>query len=98
MSTSVSPGTEESIFELSSLEPPARQGHRAQLMGWRRRAMVAAALLACLALLGLARWLALTPHLDAHWISDSQGRLVLQSSPLAELQTQQGRALLAVLD
>ena len=98
MSTSVSPGTEESIFELSNLEPPARQGHRAQLMGWRRRAMVAAALLACLALLVLARWLALTPHLDAHWVSDSQGRLVLQSSPLAELQTQQGRALLAVLD
>ena len=98
MTATAAPGTEESIFELSGLEPGAPQGHRAHLIGWRRRALVAMALIACLGLFGLTRWLALTPHLNAHWTTNGQGRLELQSSPLPSLQALQGRTLLAITD
>jgi hypothetical protein len=36
-------------------------------MGWRLRLLVVAALLGCVAVLLLARWLAEAPHLDASW-------------------------------
>ena len=58
--------------------------------------MVAVTLLGCLGVILLARWLAATPHLDAQWGSNAQGQLILQSSPLPELQGLQGRVLVAV--
>ncbi len=89
---------QESGFEASTFETSA-----AGLMPWlalagRRRVLVAAALLGCLAIFGLTRWLATTAHLDAQWSSNAQGALVLQSSPLPALQGLQGQVLLTVGD
>ena len=58
--------------------------------------MVAVALLGCLGVFLLARWLANTPYLDAQWASNAHGQLMLQHSPLPELQGLQGRTLVAI--
>ena len=88
--------TEESSFDSSTLEPHAHPQRPLHWIGWRRRAIVAVALLGCLGVLLLARWLAATPHLDAQWGSNDQGQLVLHNSPQPELQGLQGRALVAI--
>ena len=86
----------ESAFDASTLEPDASEWGPLHWIGWRRRVMVAVALLGCLGVFLLARWLAATPHLDAQWGSNAQGQLFLQSSPLPELQGLQGRRLVAI--
>ena len=87
---------EESSFDASTLEPGARERRPLHWIGWRRRAMVAVALLGCLGVFLLARWLAATPHLDAQWGSNAQAQLILQSSPLPALQGLQGQTLVAI--
>src|SRR5687767_7991614 len=49
-------------------------------MGWRLRLLVGAALLGCVAVLLLARWLADAPHIEASWQAGAQGQLELASS------------------
>ena len=88
--------TTSSGFEPSALEPQPAERRPLLWIGWRRRAMVAVALLGCLGVFLLARWLASTPHLDAHWVSNARGQLMLQNSPLPELQGFQGRTLVAI--
>lgn len=73
-------------------------GRRTPWIGWRRQVLATAALLACLAVLALARWLGGTPHLDAHFGVDDRGALVLQASAEPALQGLQGRTLLAIAD
>jgi len=58
--------------------------------------MVSVALLGCLGVFLLARWLAGTPHLDTQWSSNARGQLTLLHSPLPELQGFQGRTLVAI--
>jgi signal transduction histidine kinase len=89
---------EESAFEPSTLESAEPAPRAGWWIGWRRHVLMGAALLGCLAIFGLARWLAVMPQLDAQWGSDGQGGLVLVSSPLPELQGQEGRVLRAVSD
>ena len=86
----------DSAFEASGLEPGPGALRRAAGIGWRRRVLVVATLIGCLALFALVRWLVATPQLDAQWGSSAQGRLVLLSSPLPALQARQGRALVAI--
>lgn len=88
----------ESTFGSSTLETQAGRHWAPALIGWRRRALVAAALLGCLGVFALARWLAGTPHLDVRFSSDAAGVLALQSSSLPALQGHQGRALMALSD
>lgn len=45
---------------------------------WRRQALVVLAVLGCLAVFGLARWLAGTPQLGGHWAAGPGATLVLQ--------------------
>jgi len=66
-------------------------------MGWRLRLLVVAALLGCVGVLLLARWLAESPHLDATWKAGAQGQLVLVSSADPALAPHEGRALLGVI-
>ena len=66
-------------------------------MGWRLRLLVVAALLGCVGVLLLARWLAEFPHLDATWKSNAQGQLELVSSADPMLTPHEGRALLGVI-
>jgi signal transduction histidine kinase len=91
-------GAEPAAIEPSTLDSAAERWSPAPLIGWRRRALVAAALLGCLGLFLMARWLAGTPHLDAQWATNAQGALVLQASPLPELKSHVGQTLVAVSD
>lgn len=68
----------------------------AQWTGWRLAVLVGVALLGGLALLAFARWLAAAPHLDTTWVAGPGGELRLQATPLAALQAQRGRVLLAI--
>lgn len=64
-------------------------------MGWRRRALVAWALLGCLAVLALARTLAASPALSGLWQAREDGQLVLLAgSP--EWNVPAGRPLVAL--
>ncbi len=85
----------ESAFEASAFEVGSR-GPLSRWIGWRRRALVVAALAGCVAVFWLARWLAATPQIDATWAVGTEGRLVLQSSPVAGLRAHQGQAVLAI--
>jgi signal transduction histidine kinase len=87
----------DSIFEASAFERALGPQPARGWLGWRRRALVLAALLGCLALLALARWLAATPHIEANWSEGAGGTLVLQASPLAALADRRGHALVAIV-
>jgi signal transduction histidine kinase len=89
---------DDSTLEPSSFGPATHGAPAPHRIGWRRRALVVVALVGCVGLFGLARWLAATPELDAQWAVNAQGGLVLQGSPLPELQGLQGRALLSIVD
>ena len=81
----------------SSASPQAADGPSlARWMAWRRRCLVAVALLACLGLFMLVRWLAAAPSLDAQWAAGPQGQLVLLSSAEPVLQGLQGQALKSI--
>jgi signal transduction histidine kinase len=86
----------ESVFESSTLEARAQGLRSALALGWRRRAMVVVALLGCLGLLAMARWLAATPYLDAQWAGGGNGSLILQDSALGELKPHLGQTLVAL--
>ena len=55
-----------------------------------------AALLGCLAVFTLARWLATAPQLDGNWQAEPNGQLVLTNSRLTALQKHSGQSLQAV--
>lgn len=98
MSASARPAPEragggDSLFEASAFERSLNSGAPRRWMSWHRRALTLAALLGCLGLFGLARWLAATPHLDAEWQAGPTGELILQSSGLRALADHRGRAL-----
>ena len=96
MPATATPRGEDSAFEPSALEPAAQDLTSTRWIGWRRRTLIIAALLGCLGLFAMARWLAATPYLDAQWSSNAHGDLVLQSSPLPALSGLQGRTLQAI--
>ena len=66
-------------------------------MGWRLRLLVVSALLGCVAVLLLARWLAEAPHIEASWKVGPHGQLELASSSDPLLKLQEGRTLLGVI-
>ena len=86
----------DSAFEASGFERSLGLSQATRWIGWRRRALVLAALAGCVAVFWLARWMAATPQVDAQWTAGSDGRLVLQSSPLPALRSHQGQAVLAL--
>jgi len=90
----VAPG--DSIFEASAFERALAPTGPQRFIGWRRRALVLAALLGCLGVFTLARWIAGTPYLDAEWAAGPRGELVLQSSPQPALAALRGRVLASV--
>jgi signal transduction histidine kinase len=65
-------------------------------MGWRLRLLVAAALLGCMGLFLLARWLAEPLHVDAVWRVDANGRPELVATGTPELRPFVGQALLGL--
>ncbi|MCE2909763.1 MAG: histidine kinase [Burkholderiaceae bacterium] len=66
------------------------------MAGWRRRVLLALALLACVAGAAMLRLLAATPMIDVAATATADGRLLLDGGGTPQLQALQGRALLAV--
>ena len=87
----------ESTFGASTFERSLDPKPPMRWIGWRRRGLVVAALLGCLAILSLMRWLAASPHLDAAFQAGPNGTLVLASSVQPALQAQAGRPVAALV-
>ena len=89
--------TGDSAFGASTFESTLGQRLSRRWMNWRRRALVLAALLGCLGVFSLARWLADTPQLGGEWAGSASGRLVLLSAHShPQLDDQRGQSLLRV--
>ncbi|HEX7385471.1 MAG TPA: ATP-binding protein [Burkholderiaceae bacterium] len=76
--------------------PEAALLRQARWIGWRLRALVAAALLGCLALFALTRSLAGEPHLRIDWHADMRGRVVLADADEPGLRDLHHLALAAI--
>ena len=86
----------DSAFELGA---PGRRRHRPklpQLSKAQRRSLLGLALLGCLGLFMLARQLAATPWIHAHWRADAAGAVALESSPLPALAPLDGVTLMSI--
>ena len=59
----------------------------------RRNALVLLALLGCLGVFVLARWLAGTPYLDSHWSATQEGKLLMHASANPVLARMGGQTL-----
>src|SRR5438105_2989463 len=66
-------------------------------MGWRLRLLVGAALLGCMGLFFLARWLGDPPHIEGTWRPNAQGQLELAASSDPVLKPHIGRALIGIV-
>ncbi len=86
----------DSLFEASAFERRIASGAPRRWMRWHRRALFLAALVGCVGLIALARWLAATPMLDLRLGVGSGGELVLRESPPPDLAEHTGRALRAI--
>ncbi|MFL6663047.1 MAG: histidine kinase, partial [Rhizobacter sp.] len=74
-------GGSESAFDSGLLDRSfARESTLSRWMGWRLRLLVGAALLGCMALFFLARWLGDPPHIDATWRPNAYDQLELAST------------------
>lgn len=97
---SPAPGSErpagDSLFEASAFERRISGGAPRRWIGWHRRALVLAALVGCVALIALARWLAATPMLDARLGLGPAGELVLRDSPLPALADHRQHTVTAI--
>ncbi|MEK8045804.1 sensor histidine kinase [Ideonella margarita] len=74
--------------------PPGAAGLESMVrIGWRRQALLLAAVIGCLTVFLLARAMANLPHLPAEWRSSPEGRLELIASPVQALQAHIGAEL-----
>lgn len=88
----------DSNFDASGFERSLAPHDAGRWLGWRRRALVLAALLGCLGVFALAGWLAATPQLGGDWAASPSGALVLHGTRGdTALEAQRGQALLRVL-
>jgi signal transduction histidine kinase len=74
---------------------------RGRWLVWRRRGLILTALLGCVAVFMMVRWMAGLPHIDAQWqrgatADGGAAALVLESSPQPALHALRGHAVLAV--
>jgi signal transduction histidine kinase len=75
----------------------ARERRLSRWMGWRLRLLVGAALLGCMGLFFLARWLSEPPHIDATWRPNANGQLELAATSDPLLKPHVGRALIGIV-
>ncbi len=89
-------GHGDSAFEASALEQTLAHHDPPRWLGWRRSALVVAALLSCATWLGWVQWLAAAPHMESRWSAGPGGTLVLEASRVDGLQAHRGGSLVAV--
>jgi signal transduction histidine kinase len=87
------PAGEDSAFEASTFERALAARKPPRWIGWRRRVLVALALLGCVGLYALVHLLARAPQFDARWQPGPTGQPVLQSSADRQLEPLVGRSL-----
>jgi signal transduction histidine kinase len=87
----------DSAFGASAFDRALDQRLPTRWIGWRLRLLVTAALIGCVGLFVLTRWLAMSPALDAVFQASPQGSLTLISSPTPALNALAGRSLSAVV-
>ncbi len=88
----------ESVLDSGLLDRSFEREQRlSRWMGWRLRLLVATALMGCLGLFVLARWLGAPPRIDASWRADARGQLELVASSDPLLQAHAGRALIGIV-
>ena len=71
----------DSIFEASAFEHSTSSNGSA--FGWRRQTLIVAAMLGCLVVFAMARWLAAAPQLGGEWVTNVDGALVVRGWPHA---------------
>ncbi len=86
----------DSLFEASSFERSISTDAPRRWMRWHRRALALAALLGCLGLFSLARWLATAPVLPVPMEAGAGGTLVIGASSEPAFAPLRGRTVLAV--
>ena len=87
----------ESVFDSSLLERGGQEaGGLSRWMGWRLRLLVGCALVGCLALFMLGRWLGEQPGIDAAWRITAQGEVVLASASQPALRERIGQRLIGM--
>lgn len=92
------PTTTESTFDSKLLDHGFRgSASLSRWMGWRLRLLVGAALLGCMGLFFLARWLSDPPHIDASWRANVQGQLELAGTGDPALKPHLGHALIGIV-
>ena len=87
------PGAGESGFDASAFEESLDRRLPTRWIGWRLRLLVLAALLGCVAVFAVMRYVAASPALDAAWQLSPQGQPILLASRLPALQPMVGRVL-----
>ena len=87
----------DSIFEASAFERSLGSDAPRRWIGWRRRALVLAVLLGCVAVFSLARWLAAAPQLQAQWAAGHGGELVLLHSTDTTLDAYRGHSVVGIV-
>lgn len=92
---SVLPG-DSKLGETSSFGAAAALAGPTPRIGWRRQALLLAAVVACLTVFLLARVMANNPHVPADWRVTPEGRLELVYTNLPGLKEQVGRELVAI--
>jgi len=99
-----SPGAADSTWPHldGRLNDPAGLGHGSALgsatprIGWRRQALLLAAVVACLTVFLLARVMANNPHIAADWRVTADGGLELVYTSVPALKEQVGRELVGI--
>lgn len=86
----------DSGFDASTFGSAAEPVPGRQRISRRRRVLVLLALLGCLAVFLLARWLAATPYLDSQWTATAQGGLQMHASANPALARMGGQTLQAL--
>jgi signal transduction histidine kinase len=87
----------DSAFGASTLERTLDRRLPTRWMGWRLRLLVLAALVGCIGVFSLMRWLAASPFLDASFQASPQGALTLTGSPVPALDALGGHTLVELV-
>lgn len=91
--------TAADVHAATAHTPERRKTERpaSRWLGWRARTLAIGALLGCIAVLCVVRWLSESPSLHASWRNNAQGQIELVGTSEPVLKPHQGRALIGLI-